>query len=91
MQESLGAQKSLPPTPHLSKVPAPGLQGVGSEGDGPRHLVGFQELHQLGQRMAGGEGQAGQGAPPGEQRARRPATSLHGGTGRKRRNSIRDE
>ena len=56
MQEFLDAQKSLPPTPHLSKVPAPGLQSVGPEGDGPRHLVGFQELHQLGQRTAVGRG-----------------------------------
>lgn len=91
MQESLGAQKLLPPTSHLSKVPAPGLQGVGPEGDGPRNLVGFQELHQLGQRTVGGGSQAGRGAPPGEQRARRPAISLHGGTGRKHRNSVRDE
>lgn len=38
------------PTTHLSKVSAPGFQGISPKGDGPRHLISFQELHQLGKQ-----------------------------------------
>lgn len=51
------------PTTHLSKVSAPGFQGISPKGDGPRHLISFQELHQLGKQDDRKQlSQAGQGS-----------------------------